>query len=142
MSAVLAQSEFVYRSGNSPNLYIFTIVSDSQGNLSVRDIQDPYGFVLSPYTQIPQSVTADIHTAMSQVEAILSLTSAVNGSLTFSSDTEKSVTFAQAFPNTNYRVQITSNVFAPFRIINKTVLGFTVQAGATVTATVGYDVFV
>ena len=34
------------------------------------------------------------------------------------------------------------DVFAPFRITNKTVLGFTVQAGATVTGTVGYDGFV
>lgn len=138
----LAQSEFVYRSGVSPNLYTFTIVSNSLGTISVRDIQDPYGFVLSPYTQIPQSVTADISSAMAQVENILALTSAVNGTLTFASETEKSVTFAEAFTDTSYRVQVTSDVFAPFRITNKTVLGFTVQAGSTITGTVGYDVFV
>lgn len=142
MSATLVQSDFTYRSGVSPNIYTFTIMSDSLGNLSVRDIQDPYGFILSPYTRIPQSVTTDINEAMGQVEAFLSLTSAVNGTLTFASETEKSVVFTQAFANTSYRVQITSNIFAPFRITNKTVLGFTVQAGATVTATVGYDVFV
>lgn len=138
----LAQSEFVYRSGVSPNLYTFTIVSNSLGTISVRDIQDPYGFVLSPYTQIPQSVAADISSAMAQVENILALTSAVNGTLTFASETEKSVTFAEAFTDTSYRVQVTSDVFAPFRITNKTVLGFTVQAGSTITGTVGYDVFV
>lgn len=140
--ATLAQSEFTYQSGISPNLYTFTIVSDSQGNISVRDIQDPYGFVLSPYTQIPQSVTTDIGSAMAQVETILALTSAVNGTLTFTTETEKSVTFAEAFSDTSYRVQVTSDVFAPFRITNKTVLGFTVQAGSTITGTVGYDVFV
>ena len=139
--ATLAQSEFVYRSGTSPDIYTFTIVSDSQGNISVRDIQDPYGFVISPYTQIPQSVTTDIGSAMTQVETILALTSAVNGTLTFAAETEKTVTFAEAFSNTNYRVQTTSDVFAPFRITNKTVLGFTVQAGSTITGTVGYDVF-
>jgi hypothetical protein len=142
MAATLAQSEFVYRSGTSPDIYTFTIVSDSQGNISVRDIQDPYGFVISPYTQIPQSVTTDIGSAMAQVETILALTSAVNGTLTFTAETEKSVTFAEAFSDTSYRVQVTSDVFAPFRITNKTVLGFTVQAGSTITGTVGYDVFV
>jgi hypothetical protein len=141
MAATLAQSEFVYRSGTSPDIYTFTIVSDSLGNISVRDIQDPYGFVISPYTQIPQSVTTDIGTAMAQVETILALTSAVNGTLTFAAETEKTVTFASAFASTSYRVQVTSDVFAPFRITNKTVLGFTVQAGSTITGTVGYDVF-
>ena len=46
--ATLAQSEFVYQSGVSPTIYMFTIVSDSQGNISVRDIQDPYGFGFVP----------------------------------------------------------------------------------------------
>jgi hypothetical protein len=142
MSASLVQSEFIYRSGVSPSVYTFTIVSDQLGNISVRNIQDPYGFVLSPYTQIPQSVTNDISTAMGQVEDILSLTSVVNGNLAFSSETEKNVVFPQAFSTTNYRVQVTSDVFAPFRITNKTTLGFTIQAGATITGTVGYDVFV
>ena len=141
MAASLAQSEFVYRSGTSPNIYTFTIVSDSQGTISVRDIQDPYGFVISPYTQIPQSVTTDISSAMSTVETILSLTSAVNGTLTFTAETEKTVTFAEAFGDTDYRVQVTGDIFAPFRITNKTVTGFTIQAGATVTGSVGYDVF-
>jgi len=140
--ATLAQSEFVYRSGSTPNIYTFTIVSNSQGAILVRDIQDPYGLVVSPYTQIPQSVTTDISTAMSQVETILALTSAVNGTLSFAAETEKSVTFAEAFSSTSYRVQITSDVFAPFRITNKTTLGFTVQAGSTITGSVGFDVFV
>lgn len=142
MAATLTQSEFVYRSGNAPSIYMFTIVSDQSGLLSVRDIQDPYGFVLSPYTQIPQSVTNDIQSAMSQVENILSLTSAVNGNVTFTSQTEKQISFATPFSNTNYRVQITADVFAPFRITNKTTLGFTIQAGATISGVVGYDVFV
>lgn len=142
MPVSLAQAEFVYRSGTSPDIYTFTIVSDSQGNISVRDIQDPYGFVISPYTQIPQSVTADISSAMSSVETILALTSAVNGTLTFTAETEKTVTFVEAFADTSYRVQFTSDVFAPFRITNKTILGFTIQAGSTITGSVGFDVFV
>jgi hypothetical protein len=140
MAASLAQSEFVYRSGSSPNVYTFTIVS-SNDQIYVRDIEDPYGFVISPYTKIPKSVTDDIATSMATVETILSLTSSVNGSLTFTADTSKSVTFAEAFSDTNYRVQVTSDIFAPFRISAKTTTGFTIQAGSTVTGTVGYDVF-
>jgi hypothetical protein len=138
--ASLAQSEFVYRSGSSPNIFTFTIVS-SAGQISVRDIEDPYGFVISPYTTIPKSVAADISAAMGTVETILSLTSSVNGNLTFAAETSKAVVFAEAFSNANYRVQVTSDIFAPFRISAKTTTGFTIQAGATVTGTVGYDVF-
>lgn len=142
MAGTLVQTEFVYRSGVSPNLYQFTIVSNQVGTLLVRDIQDPYGFVISPYTQIPQSVTNDISSAMVQVEALLALTSAVNGNLTFSAETSKSVVFTDPFPDTSYRVQITSNVFAPFRISSKTTTGFTVEAGAVISGVVGYDVLV
>jgi len=138
----LAQSEFVYRSGVSPAIYTFTIVSDSLGNVSVRDIQDPYGFILSPYTLVPQSVTADINAAMSQVESILALTSAVNGTLSFTDEAEKSVAFATPTADTSYRVQVTTDAFVALRIINKTTAGFTVQAAATFTGTVGYDVFI
>jgi len=140
MAASLAQSEFVYRSGSSPHIYTFTIVS-AAGVISVRDIEDPYGFVISPYTTIPSSVTDDISAAMKTVETILSLTSSVNGNLTFTAETSKSVVFSEAFSDTTYRVQVTSDIFAPFRISAKATTGFTIQAGATVTGTVGYDVF-
>lgn len=142
MAGTLIQSEFVYTSGTPPSLYQFTIVQNQVGALLVRDIQDPYGFVISPYTQIPQSVTDDIQTAMSQVEALLALTSAINGTLTFAAETDKSVTFTTPLPDTSYRVQITSDVFAPFRISSKTTTGFTVSAGAQISGEVGYDVLV
>ena len=140
MAGTLVQSDFTYRSGSTPNQYQFTIVSNEVGAILVRDIQDPYGLVVSPYTTLPQSVTDDISTAMSQVEAILAITSAVNGTLSFTAETSKAVTFATAFPNTEYRVMVTSDVFAPYRITNKTTAGFTVEAGAVITGSVGYDV--
>lgn len=98
--------------------------------------------ILSPYTRIPQSVTNDINSALSEVTSILALASAINGNLTFVAETYKDVSFPAAMGNTNYRVQLSSQIFAPFRITNKTVLGFTIQAGATVSGVVGYDVFV
>lgn len=140
--ATLVQSEFVYQSGTPPEVYQFTIVQDQTGLISTRDIQDRYGFVISPYTQIPRSVSDDICAATAQVEALLSLTSAVNGQLTFAAETSKAVVFASPFPDTTYRVHVTSDIFAPFRITNKTTAGFTIEAGATVSGTVGYDVLV
>jgi len=138
----LAQAEFVYTSGTPPEVYQFTVVQDQTGLISVRDIQTQYGFILSPYTQIPRSVSDDICTATAQVETLLALTSAVNGELTFSASTSQSVTFTTPFADTSYRVHLSSNIFAPFRITNKTTTGFTVEAGATVSGTVGYDVLV
>jgi len=140
MSGTLIQASFVYRSGSSPNLYQFTIIQNAAGEIVFQDIQDPYGFVISPYTQVPQSVAEDISTAMSQVEDLMALTSAVNGITTFSDETEKDVTFSTALSDTTYRVYISSTVFAPFRITNKTTAGFTIEAGATISGSVGYDV--
>jgi hypothetical protein len=140
MAATLIQADFTYRSGTSPDLYTFTLMQNQAGTLLVRDIQDPYGLVVSPYTEIPQTVVADIASALTQVEDLLALTSAVNGTLTFTAETSKTVTFATALSGTTYRVHLVSDVFAPFRVISKTTTGFTIEAGATVTGTVGYDV--
>lgn len=140
--ATLLQSEFTYRSGVSPNIYQFTIVYDFAGNISVREIEDPYGQVVSPYTRIPKTVTDDISTAMGQVENLLDLTSALNGTVTFTLDTSKSVVFPSPLANDSYRVQITSDIFAPFRVSAKSRGGFTIEAGATISGTIDYDVFI
>jgi hypothetical protein len=142
MAATLIQSEFVYRSGQPSEQYTFTIVSNSVGALSVRDIQNPYGFILSPYSTIPQSVTNDISTAMQQVEALLAATSAVNGTLVFVSENTKTYTFVTPLTTSTYRVQLTSNSFVPLRVTGQTTTSFTVQAAATFTGTVGFDLFI
>jgi len=142
MSGTLVQAEFVYSSGVNPNLYQFTILQNQAGELLVRDIQNPYGFVVSPYAQIPQSVTDDISDAMSQVESLMAATSTVNGTLTFVADTEESVVFVTAMSDTTYRVQLSTDMFTALRITNKLTTGFTVEASATVSGTVGYDVFI
>ncbi len=143
MSASLIQSEFVYRSGTAPNYYTFTIVSDAvTGRLAVRDIEDRYGLIVSAYTRLPQLVTVDITEALAEVESILALASAINGNLVFSAETSKDVVFSAAMSNTNYRVQLSTTIFTPLRIVSKTTMGFSIQAGATVSGIVGYDVFV
>jgi len=141
MAASLQLAEFTYSSGAVSERYLFTIGQDSEGNITVRDIQDPYGFVISPYTKIPKSVSEDIEDAIAKVETIMSLTSSVNGTLEFAAEHEKTVTFVEAFSNATYRVQLSSEVFSVFKISNKTIAGFKVQAAADITGDVGYDVF-
>jgi hypothetical protein len=142
MAATLVQAEFTYRSGTPNDQYTFTIVQNSTGVIAVRDIQNAYGFIISPYSQIPQSVADDIVAAMAQVEAILAATSAINGTLTFASETSKTFTFVTPLANTSYRVQLSPSEFVPLRISAKTTTSFTVQAGAAFSGTVGFDVFV
>lgn len=64
-----------------------------------------------------------------------------SGTLSFEEEAEKTYTFSEAQPDDSYRVYVTSNAFVPLRISSQTASGFTVQAGATVTASVGFDVF-
>lgn len=142
MAATLVQAEFTYRAGTPSDQYTFTIVQNSAGAISVRDIQNAYGFIISPYSQIPQSVADDIVAAMAQVEAILAATSAISGNLVFSNETSKTFTFAAPLPNIAYRVQMSPSEFVPLRVSAKTTTSFTIQAGAAFTGTVGFDVFV
>lgn len=142
MTATLILSEFTYRSGVPASAYLFTVADDEQGNISVRDIQSPLGLIMDPWTQLPQSVADDIAAAITQVENLMSATSAVNGTLVFSASASESYTFSTPLAGTTYRVQLTSDAFVPLRITSKTVTGFTVQAAATFTGNVGFDVFV
>jgi hypothetical protein len=142
-SASLVQGEFTYRSGSSPNMFQFTIVYEgASGQISVREIENGYGQIVSPYARIPRSVSDDISAAMLRVDNLLGLTSAINGTIVFDDDTEQSVMFSSPLANDSYRVQITSDVFAPFRISVKSRNGFTVEAGAKITGNVDFDVFI
>jgi hypothetical protein len=142
VAATLIQSEFTYRSGIPSQAYMFVVVVDEQGNTSVRDIQSPFGTILDPWTRIPQSVTDDICAATVAVESLLATTSPINGQLVFAAETSKSFTFSTPLASTTYRVQLESDTFVPLRVVGKTTTGFTVEAGAAFTGTVGFDVFI
>jgi len=140
--ATLVLAEFTYRSGPASEQYQFTVVSDQLGKISVRDIQNPYGLIMDPWSRLPQSVTDDICSATVQVETLMAATSAINGTLVFSNVASVSYTFATPLAGTTYRVQVTTDQFVALRIINKTVTGFTVEASAAFTGNVGFDVFI
>jgi len=142
MAGTRVAFEATYTSGTGTNLYRFTIYVNVADVLSVRDIRTPYGLLIDSMTLLPQSVVNDIQTAMGQVESLLSLTSAVNGNLTFVSEGSKDVTFSSPMANTNYRVHLSPSDFVPVRVTNKMLTGFTIQVGTTFTGTIGYDVFV
>ena len=142
MSGTRIAFEATYTSGSGRSQYRYTIVSDQSGNLSVRDIVTPYGLIMDSLTRVPQSVVDDVSTSIAQVESLLEMTSAVNGTLTFVADTSKDVTFSTPMADTNYRVHLSPSGFIPVRISSRLTTGFTVQAGVTFTGTIGYDVFV
>jgi hypothetical protein len=64
-----------------------------------------------------------------------------SGNLVFSGETEKTVTWTPALSNANYTVILSSGVFSPLRVTNKTVTGFKVQAGSSISGKVGWDLF-
>ena len=64
--ATLVLAEFTYRSGPASEQYQFTVVSDQLGKISVRDIQNPYGLIMDPWSRLPQTVTDDICSATVQ----------------------------------------------------------------------------
>lgn len=134
--------ESTYTSGTGQQQYRYTVVVDLSGVMSVRDIRTPYGLIMDTMTRLPQTVVDDIQGSMAQVEALLSLTSAVNGTATFVSATTVSITFSTPMPNTNYRVHLSPSDFIPVRVSTKLTTGFTIETGITFTGTVGYDVFV
>lgn len=139
----LAASEFTFFSGVIPMQYRFTISVDQQGNVGVRNIQTPTGLITNSVTQVPSSVYSDICSATTQVENILATTSSVNGTLVYAAQTSQSVVFATPFADTTYRIQVTppDSAFVVFRVSAKTTTGFTLEASATWTGSVGYDIF-
>ena len=142
MAATRVQFDATYTSGSGTNLYRFTICVNTAGVVGVRDIRTPYGLLIDSMTSVPQSVVNDINTAIAQVETILTMTSAVNGTLTFVAEGSKDVVFSTPMTDTSYRVQLSPSDFISARISAKSTVGFTVQLNVTFTGTVGYDVFV
>lgn len=134
--------EGTYTSGTGTSQYRFTVVVDLNGVVSVRDIVTPYGLVMDSMVRLPQSVISDVTDAMTQVEDLLSLTSSVNGTMTFAAETEKSITFSTPMSGSTYRVHLSPSDFIAARVTTKTTTGFTVQVNTTFTGTVGYDVFI
>lgn len=143
----LVQTSFVYRVPVSQTscgfgFWEFTIVSNQNGTLGVQNIKSPQGYLCNSGIQIPPNVWDCVNEAKQQVENLLAVTSAVNGTLNFVNQTALSVVFATPFPNALYRVHVTTHDFVAARVTNQTTTGFDIEMGVTYTGLVGYDVFV
>jgi hypothetical protein len=119
----------------------FTIISNVDGSLGVSNIKSPTGLLCNTGIQIPSDVFQCIEEAKQQVENILSVTSAINGTISFVDQTAQSVVFASPFPNATYRVHVSLDDFISYRIRNQTTTGFDIELNVTYTGDVGYDVF-
>lgn len=142
MALTRIQSALAYQSGGGGVLYRFEVIQDQLGNRSVRNIRTPQGLVVDSLTGLPQAVVSDIQTALGQLGDLVAQTSAVNGTLSYVGETTKSVTFATPFLSTSYRVLVSVGDFITWRIVNKTLNGFSIELGSTYTGAVSYDVFV
>ncbi|MDB4278175.1 hypothetical protein N9917_01095 [Deltaproteobacteria bacterium] len=140
MAATRIGSEFTYTSGTPPQQYRYTVLADQSGNISVRNVQSPYGLIMDSMTSTPASVQQDICDSIEQVESILASTSPINGTLVFAAVASMPVNFATPLTSTSYRVHLDSSAFVGLRVTSKTLTGFTVEATAAFTGTVGYDV--
>lgn len=146
-NSTLTQSLFTYRIPTSGTacgygFWEYSIVVNQDGSLGVQNIKSPKNPLCNSGLQIPSSVLSCIEESKEQVENILAVTSAINGTLNFVNQTAQSIVFATPIPNPNYRVHVTLDDFISYRIRNQTNNGFDIELNVTYTGEVGYDVFV
>lgn len=137
MSLVRTNSVFSFRSFAGSVSYTFDVVLDAQGLITVRNLQGPVATTAACSTacstNIPEDVLDDIQDARGLIELLMSETEVVSGTLTFTGQTQQTVTFlAGLLNNTNYRVVYTSACTTLFITENKTLTGFDAVAGVAV----------
>jgi len=128
VALVLKQSVFTYSSSSGGQEYLFDIVVDEQGLVSVRNIRTATG--VSCETEIPESVLADIQVAVDIVGQMLHETTVTTGTIIFTGQTFQDVAVVPGvLNNTNYRVVYTTPDGTPIHTINKTTSSFRAEVG-------------
>lgn len=142
MASQRIKSEFIYKSITSSNdTYHFTISADIEGNLSVRNIQNPAGLIVDSMSLLPQQVITDISDALAVVRDLLSINSRIKGDITFTAQTSVTVSLPEAMANTEYSILLDVPDFVLLRVTSKTTTSFVVQSSTTYTGTVYYSLF-
>ena len=143
MSAQRMQSDFLYKSvTSSSEVYYYTIVADTQMDISVKNITGPNGQVIDSMTAHPEEVITDIASSIAVVKDLLSITSRLSGSVDFTAQTSVTVTLAEAQDSAGYSVLLDTTDFVEFRVTSKTGASFVVESSTTYTGTVLYTVFI
>lgn len=131
MAASRIQSVFTFRSGSGASTYYFDVIVNEQGRLAVRNLRSPTGLIQDSMTDLPQSVTDDIQSAIGLVSLLLTEAAAATGTVVFAGETSKDVAVAPGIlNNTNYRVVYTTPDGMLLTTEDQTTVGFTVVAPA------------
>lgn len=148
MALMRIQSIFTYQSMGGGQSYYFDVVVDQQGLVTVKNIRGPHGSCQEYGSPLPEEVTRDITTAVGLVRLLLSESSVVGGTVSFTGQTSRPVVIAPGLlNNTNYRVYLSPNEGGFLTVENKTIGGFDVVAASAYGSSadpkdVSWDVFV
>ncbi len=148
MTATRVQAEYTFKATHGGGDYFWEVVIDAQGLASIRNIRAPTGLIRDTVTNVPDPVVDDIHESVNQVQASLAETSVFSGVLNFTGETTKAVVIpGGVLNNTEYRVVYAPPDVVVFRTLNKTITGFTADAGVAYGSVeepkdVGFEVFV
>lgn len=140
------QSVHTYASSSGGLEYLFDVLVDGQGLVSVRNVRSPFGIIADPHTGVPRSVVADMNDAQGVVLLATAESEVDSGQVSFVGGTEMAVALPAGVLNTaNYRVVLTPSDPIRFVAINKTAAGFTIEApvaygSVAVPKVVGYSV--
>ena len=142
MSSQRIESAFKYKYvSEQAETYYYTVVADTQSNISIRDIIAPNGQLIDSMTELPEGVITDISSSIAVVKDLLSLTTRLTGEAEFAGTTSVDVAFAEAQSSTEYSVLLDPTDFVSFRVTAKTTASFTIEASTTYTGSVRWSLF-
>jgi len=122
------QTVITYSSSGGGEEYLFDIVIDAQGLVTVRNIRGPTGSPCS--TGLPDIVVDDIQEAKETTLLLVGETEVASGTLIFTGQTEQTATIPPGvLNNTAYRVLYTPPDSTQLRTENKTILDFDAVVG-------------
>ena len=133
MSLVRKEAAHTYTVDGNGQTYQFTVAMDSQGLVSVRDIQGPHGLIQDSYTSIPESVSQGIQDAAGVLRLEVGESEVVSGTVTFTGEVENAVTIGSGtLNNVSYRVVFSTVDGIAFRVKDgtQTTTGFTAITSA------------
>lgn len=148
MALSRTQAVVSYRSQVGGSEFLFDVVLDSFGELSIRNIRGPFGPIRDSASPLPAIVMADMQDALGATQLVLAEQTAASGEISFAGDTSKEITISEGvLNNALYRVVYTTPDGTLLRTTDLTSTGFTAQAEAAygtseVPIVVGYVILV
>jgi hypothetical protein len=135
------QTEFTYKSVSGSQIYYFSVTMDESGGFALRNIQGPNGLIQDQFTSLPEIVMDDIQSALTLSKDLVGETLIAQGTVTFNSETSKTVTLGPSLQTANYRVALTPD---PGGIVvaaeNLTVDDFDIVTSITYSGDIAYEV--